>query len=87
MIHIEAIDEETFRVRIDGQTSTTHTVTLRREYYESLTGGRVEPETLIRESFEFILQKEPKTSILRSFDLPIIGHYFPDYEATIRKAF
>ena len=86
MIDIEAIDDETFKVRVDGQTPTTHPVTLRREYYEVLTAGRVDAETLIRKSFEFLLQREPNTSILQSFDLPVIGRYFPDYEATIRKA-
>ncbi len=87
MIAIEAIDEETFKVCVNGQTATTHTVTLRREYCEALTGGRVDAKTLIRKSFEFLLEREPNTSILRSFDLPVIGHYFPDYEAKIRKAF
>ncbi len=86
MIHVEAIDEETFKVTVDKQTSTTHTVTLQRAYYDKLTAGRVDAATLIRKSFEFLLQREPNTSILRSFDLPIIGHYFPDYEATIKKA-
>ena len=86
MIRIQAIDEETFEVRIVGHTSTTHRVTLRREYWEALTAGRVDAETLVRKSFEFLLEREPNTSILRSFDLPAIGRYFPDYEATIRKA-
>lgn len=27
---------------------------------------------------------EPNTSILRTFDLPTIQHYFPEYEETIR---
>ena len=86
MIDIETVDEETFELRVSGQTSTTHTVTLRRDYYEKLTAGRVDAETLVRKSFEFLLQREPNTSILRSFDLPVIGQYFRDYEATIRKA-
>ncbi len=85
MIHVAAIDGETFRVKVDAQTPTTHTVTLQRAYYEKLTAGRVDAETLIRKSFEFLLQREPNTSILSSFDLPIIGQYFPDYEAVIKK--
>jgi len=87
MIHVEAIDNETFRVKVDAQTSTTHTVTMHRAYYEKLTAGCVDAETLIRKSFEFLLQREPNTSILGSFDLPVIGQYFPDYEAVIKKAF
>jgi hypothetical protein len=45
----------------------------------------VPAETLIEKSFEFLLQRESNTSILRTFDLPVIGHYFPDYESAIVK--
>jgi hypothetical protein len=36
-------------------------------------------------SFEFLLEREPNTSILRSFDLSVISQYFPEYENEIRK--
>jgi hypothetical protein len=40
---------------------------------------------LVEKSFEFLLERESNTSILSSFDLPVIGRYFPEYESTIRK--
>ena len=86
MIRIEAIDGETFSVYVDGTTPTTHKVRLKQTYCEKLTAGRGDAETLIRKSFEFLLQREPNTSILGSFELSVIGQYFPDYDATIRKA-
>ncbi len=64
---------------------TRHRVTLRRSDYERLTGGQVSPEELVRASFRFLLEREPKESILRRFDLPVIGHYFPEYEEVIRR--
>jgi len=33
----------------------------------------------------FLLEREPPTSILRTFSLEQIGDYFPDYRATIRR--
>ena len=39
----------------------------------------------MRKSFEFLLEREPKESILRQFDLPLIGRYFPEYEREIKK--
>ncbi len=42
------------------------------------------PEILIERSFEFLLERESNSSILQTFDLPIIGRYFPDYERTIQ---
>jgi len=40
---------------------------------------------LVEKSFEFLLDRESNTSILRSFELPVIGQYFPEYETTISK--
>lgn len=85
MINVETIDNGTFKVVVEDATTTTHTVTVNPDYYKKLTGGRVSVETLIRKSFEFLLEREPNTSILRSFDLPIIDRYFPEYESTIKE--
>jgi hypothetical protein len=32
-----------------------------------------------------LLEREPKEAILRSFDLPLIGRYFPQFEVTIQE--
>ncbi len=69
------------------RTTTTHTVTVSPEYEERLAGPDVPAETLIEKSFEFLLEREAQTSILRTFDLPVIQRYFPDYERTIRQMF
>jgi len=76
-------DDETFNVTVRGSTTTTHIVTLTKGYYEELTGGAVPAETLIQKSFEFLLERESNTMILSRFDLPVIGHYFPEYERRI----
>jgi hypothetical protein len=83
MITVQPIDERRFRVTVEGPTTTTHTVTLSPSYYEKLTDKRVTQEVLIEKSFEFLLERESNTSILRSFELPLIGRYFPEYEKTI----
>jgi hypothetical protein len=38
----------------------------------------------VSRSFDFLLERESNTSILRHFDLRVIGHYFPEYERVIR---
>ena len=50
-----------------------------------LAGGNVAAEKVIEESFRFLLEREPNTSILASFDLSIISRYFPEYEREIRR--
>jgi hypothetical protein len=45
-----------------------------------------DPCDLVRRSFEFLLAREPKESILRSFGLSVIGRYFPEYEREIHRS-
>ncbi|NIR50953.1 hypothetical protein GWO43_20240 [candidate division KSB1 bacterium] len=85
MIKINKIDDSTFEVTVEERTTTTHRVTVKPDYYEKLTEGRVPAETLVEKSFEFLLDRESNTSILSSFDLPVIGQYFPEYEREIKK--
>lgn len=84
MITVNPIDDTTFEVVVESSTTTTHKVTLTPSYYEKLSGKRVSPEVLIEKSFEFLLERESNTSILRSFELPVIGQYFPEYESVIK---
>ena len=67
----------------DGSASR-HEVTITRAVLERLAPGANEPDDLVRRSFVFLLAREPKESILRSFDVPVIGRYFPEYEREIR---
>jgi hypothetical protein len=85
MIKVDKIDDMTFNVTVEDRRVTTHRVTVDPSYQEKLTGGSVTAETLVKKSFEFLLDRESNTSILSAFDLPVIGRYFPEYEKTIRK--
>jgi hypothetical protein len=85
-IKVEKIDATHFRVRVlEGASESAHQVTLDPKDYAKLTGATAEPEELIRKSFEFLLEREPKESILGRFDLSIISRYFPEYEREIKK--
>jgi len=76
----------TFRVAVvEGSSQTSHRVTMTRNTYQQLTGEVCTPEELVRRSFEFLLEREPKESILREFEITIISRYFPDYESEISK--
>ena len=84
MVTVKSINSTTFKVTVVKGTTTTHTVTVSLSYYEKLTNKSVRPKELVKQSFEFLLKRESNTSIFRSFDLPVIGHYFPEYERTIQ---
>jgi hypothetical protein len=67
------------RVGDDG-TATTHAVTLARDLLVRLAPGE-SPEAFVRRCFAFLLEREPKESILKRFDVAVIGHYFPEFES------
>ncbi|PIS13596.1 MAG: hypothetical protein COT67_00895 [Candidatus Tagabacteria bacterium CG09_land_8_20_14_0_10_41_14] len=73
-------DARIFGVTIEGNE---YIVTVPKEYWQKLTKAREEPESLVRRSFEFLLEREPKESILREFELSVIQKYFPEYETII----
>jgi hypothetical protein len=74
-----------FRVTVeDGSGSTTHQVELPTHFIDRL-GWTKTPEELIRRSFVFLLEREPKESILESFELSKISDYFPEYEQRLQE--
>lgn len=69
----------------DRGGETRHAVTFTRALFQRLAASGETPESMVRRSFEFLLEREPKESILRSFELAVIGRYFPEYERQIRR--
>lgn len=86
MIEIKKKNDQEFAVAIvERDSRTEHEVTLDEEYYQILTDGEMTKEELIKRSFEFLLEREPKESILSRFNLRIIKNYFPEYEEKIKN--
>jgi len=78
-ISITPKDKDTYSVTVTGSSNTIHTVIISDQVHTKLTGGKISKETLLKKSFEFLLQREPNTSILSQFKLEVISQYFPDY--------
>ena len=85
MIEVKQISEGEFEVVVEDEGSKTrHVVTLDNSYYERLTQGKITRRELIQRSFEFLLERESKESILSRFNLDVITRYFPEYEEKMR---
>ena len=84
-IEIATTGASTYRVTIEerGRT-TTHTVTATAQDVARYAPAGTSPERLIEASFEFLLEREPASSILSSFSLPVIERYFSEYPRVIR---
>ncbi len=68
----------------DDAGSTHHSVQVDRATLDDLAPGTT-PEDLVRASFDFLLEREPRESIMRSFELPVIGRFFGDFPDEIRR--
>jgi len=72
---------------VDAGGRTQHVVSVETSYRDRLVGETIAAGQLVSKSFEFLLERESKESILRQFDLRVISRYFPEYEDEIRRAF
>jgi hypothetical protein len=77
-----------FRVTIqdeDGSTSV-HEVTVSLTDFERLGRNFRALDEFVQACFQFLLEREPKESILPSFDVAVISSYFPEFEDRISQA-
>jgi len=81
-IKVKKIKDWEFMVEVEEDGSkTTHRVTLAEDFAKRLN---LSPEEVVKRSFEFLLAREPKESILSSFSIPdTINRFFPTFEAEI----
>ena len=80
----ESEDSWQFRIEVreDG-SETTHLVTMDKDYFAKFSDRFSSSEELVKKSFEFLLERESKESILGEFNISVIKNYFPDYEQEI----
>ena len=75
-----------YDVRVsEGELDYRYTVTLNWSDYDHWSHGRVAPEKVVRAAFEFLLAKEPASSILPKFDCSLIRRYFPEVDTQLPK--
>jgi hypothetical protein len=69
----------------EGQGETRHQVMMARETSDRLTAGKHRPEKCLEAVFWFLLDREPKESILSRFDVTVISRYFPEFERELPR--
>ena len=84
-ISIKKRTDDVFVVTVADGMTTTHTVTVTDQSLTDLTDNNVTKTQLLEFSFNFLLDREPNTSILSSFDINLISRYFSDYRDEVRR--
>jgi hypothetical protein len=82
-IAINRLGPREFQVEVsEGGRRTTHRVAVPESLGEvELPADDLEP--VVRESFRFLLEREPASSILSRFSLSDITRYFPEYPSEL----
>ena len=83
-IDVRATGPHEYAVVVDaGRERTRHTVRVPQRLLAELGLTEAAEAALVRESFAFLLEREPASAILREFELDVIARYFPEYPGEI----
>ena len=85
MTKISQLGNDIFEVVVVGDTTTCHEVIVTDKVLLELTNNLVSKKDLLDFSFNFLLRKEPNTSIMTSFEISIIGQFFAEYKNEVRS--
>ena len=84
-VSIKKRTDDVFQVTVADSITTTHEVTVTDQSLTDLTDDNTTKTQLLEFSFNFLLDREPNTSILSSFDINVISKYFSDYKDEVRR--
>ena len=84
-ISIKKLSDDVFEVTVTKTSTTTHRVTVTDQSLTDLSDSNVTKTQLLEFSFRFLLEREPNTSILSSFDINVISKYFSNYKNEVRR--
>lgn len=86
-ILVTSTGADAYLVEVQSATRTQHRVSVAPAYLRELDVASHPAIRVIEEAFRFLLEREPNTSILASFELREIERYFPEFRAEIAGRF
>ena len=69
----------------EGHQVSGHRIRLPAAFLDDLLLTGVDEERIVRETFDFLLEREPHTSILPEFSLDDVSRYFPDFPDELQR--
>ena len=69
----------------EGHQTSGHKVSLPPAFLDDLLLTDVDQELIVRETFDFLLEREPHTSILPEFSLDDVSRYFPEFPEELQR--
>jgi hypothetical protein len=74
-----------FRVQLNEGEIRHYSVTVPEELISEFKLSEDDLDRLVQQSFIFLLEREPASSIMPEFSLDVIPRYFPEYKETLWK--
>jgi hypothetical protein len=85
-IEITAMEPGVYGVEVrEGNTTTGHRVRIPAALEERPGLRGADQEVVVRETFSFLLEREPATSILTEFGLDDVARFFPEFYDELRS--
>lgn len=85
-ISVTSVGPREFEVQVrEGDRETNHRVAVPEGLIEELGLPEDDLDKVVRESFAFLLKREPASSIMPEFSLDVIPGYFPEYKEELPK--
>ena len=82
---ITELSKDKFEITVKAKQLTKHVVSVTDQMLINLTNNKISKEELLNFSFNFLLEREPNTSILSKFDIIVISKYFPEYISKVEN--
>ena len=85
-IKITPAGSHEFTVEVtEGEETTSHHVIVPQSLLADWGLEAADEEAVVRESFNFLLEREPATSILPDFSLEDVSRYFPEFPEELQR--
>lgn len=82
---IAKLSKDKFEITVKANQTTKHVVLVTDKIHFTLTKNKILKEELLKFSFNFLLEREPNTSILSKFNIIVISKYFPEYISKVEN--
>ena len=82
---ITELSKDKFEITVNADRITKHVVSVTDQMLFNITNNKISKEELLNFSFNFLLEREPNTSILSKFDIIVISKYFPEYISKVEN--
>ncbi len=82
---ITELSKDKFEITVNADQIIKHVVSVTDQMLLNLTKNKISKEELLNFIFNFLLEREPNTSILSKFDIILISKYFPEYISKVEN--